>query len=156
MKARELALSRLTRQADLAAHTGAIRVGLQTRGVNAVNGKLFVAIFGVPGHADRSNHFALRVADQHAATFGKDLITACGNQVTHEDRPLLGALANELRAAPKRERGTSFAIGHFEPNHRRPIFFLECFHLAATTITLKGRQLSDDPRAMMASMICSA
>src|SRR6516225_8471875 len=96
MKARELALSRLTRQADLAAHTGAIRFGLQTRGVNAVNGKLFVAIFGVPGHADRSNHFALRVADQHAATFGKDLITACGNQVTHEDRPLLGALANEL------------------------------------------------------------
>src|SRR5215831_11275445 len=91
--------ARLRRQADPPSHALAIRVGVQPRDVDAVHGKLLVAVLGVAGHADRANDCAAGIADQHAAAFRKDLIAAGGNEITHEDWPLLGALANEFRAS---------------------------------------------------------
>jgi hypothetical protein len=41
------------------------------------------------------------------------------------------AFAKEFRAAAERERRISLAIGHLETDHRRSVFFLERFYLAA-------------------------
>src|SRR5215475_7644841 len=84
-----------------------------------------------PVTPDRADDLAFVVTDQHAAALREDLIAARGNEVSHEDRPLLRALANELRAAAERERRISLSIGHFEMDHRRSVFFLERFHFAA-------------------------
>src|SRR5215472_11293058 len=54
----------------------------------------------IAGHPDRANDFAVRIADQHAAAFGKDLLAARGNEIAHEDRSFPRALADEFRAAP--------------------------------------------------------
>ena len=85
----------------LPAHAGAILVGLQSRGMDAVDRQLLVAILGIAGDADRADDFAVIVADQHAAAFGKNLLAARRNQIAHEDRPLLGALVHQLGAAPQ-------------------------------------------------------
>src|SRR5689334_24265349 len=101
--------------------------------MDAVHGKLLVSVFGVfgvAGDADRANDFAAGIANEHAATFRKNLLAACGNEVAHEDRPLLGAFANELRTTAERKRGVGFAEGHLEPDHRGAILLLERFHLA--------------------------
>src|SRR5262249_22601244 len=104
----------LRRQADPPPHANAIRVGLQPRGVNAVDREFLVPNFGVAGHPDRADDLAFVVTDQHATALREDLIAARGNEVSHEDRPLLCALANELRAAAERQRRISLPIGHFE------------------------------------------
>src|SRR6516162_2746639 len=90
------------RQTDPSSHADAIGIGLQPRGVDAVDGKLFVAVLGIAGYTEGANDFAARIADQHAPAFGKDLIAARGNEIAHEDRPLLRPLANEFRAAAER------------------------------------------------------
>jgi hypothetical protein len=53
-------------QTDPPTHARAIGVGLQSGSVDAVDGKLLVAVFGIAGHADRAYDFALRIADEHA------------------------------------------------------------------------------------------
>jgi hypothetical protein len=132
-------LSRL-RRSNLPAHAGAIRVGFQTGGADAVSRKLLIAIFGIACYSDRANHFAAVVADQHAATFRKNLLAARGHEVAHEDRPLLSPLADLNRIIDD------------------PSSFLKAFTLqpGSTTITLRGRQLSAAPRSMIASMMPSA
>src|SRR5262249_51291213 len=123
--------ARFWRRTGPPSHADAIRVDLEPRSVDAMDGELFVAVLGITGHPDRANDFAARIADQHAGAVGKDLIAARGNEVAHEDRPLLRALANQFRAAAERQCGISFAVSHFEPDHRGAIFLLERFHLAA-------------------------
>src|SRR5260370_4990924 len=112
-------------------HAHAIGIGLQARGVNAVDRKLLVAVFGIAGHADRAYDFAFGIADEHAAALRKNLIAARGDKVSHENWPLLRSFADQFRTPPERKRRISFAVGHFEPDHRRPVFFLEGFHFAA-------------------------
>src|SRR5258708_9998937 len=99
--------------------------------MDAVGGELLVALPGIAGDADRADDFAVRVADQQAAGFGKQLLVARRDQITHEDRPLLGALMHQARAAPERERRIGFAESHLETDHRGAVFLLEGFHLAA-------------------------
>src|SRR5881392_1903995 len=118
-------------QTDAPTHAHAIGIGLQPRRVNAVDRKLLVAVFGIAGHADRAYDFALRIADEHAAALRENLIAARGDKVAHENWPLLRPFADQFRTPPERECRISFAVGHFEPDHRRPVFFLEGFHLAA-------------------------
>src|SRR6516165_2188651 len=126
--------ARFWRQADPPTHANAIRIDLESRGADTVDGQLVVTVLGIAGHSDRANDFAVRIADQHAAAFGKDLLAARGNEIAHEDRSLLRALADEFRAAPERQCGIGFAVSHFEP-------VLNAFTLqpGSTTMTLKGR-----------------
>lgn len=51
---------------------GAVLVGLESGGVDAVRCKLFVALLGVTGDADRADDFTLLVPDQHAAASPSD------------------------------------------------------------------------------------
>src|ERR1700742_3901661 len=92
--------------------------------------KFLIAILGIAGNPDRADHFALRVADQHAAAFGENLFAACRDQIAHEDRPLLGALVYQLRTAPERQSRVGFTEGHFEADHGRSVFLLERLYLA--------------------------
>src|SRR5215472_10826269 len=153
--------ARFWRRTGPPSHADAIRVDLEPRSADAMDGELFVAVLGITGHPDRANDFAARIADQHAAAFGKDLIAARGNEVAHEDRPLLRALANQFRAAAERQCGISFAVSHFEPDHRGAIFLLERFHLAAgfdhDDVIARGAALNCRPLAMRCSengMLC--
>src|ERR1700735_710964 len=118
-------------EANAPAHAAAVIVGLQPGGVNTVDRKLLVAIFGIAGNADRADDLAVVAADQHAAAFGKNLLVARGDEIAHEDRTLDRALAHELRAAPERQRRIGFAIGHFEADHGGAVFLLEALYLAA-------------------------
>src|SRR6266480_3195505 len=91
-------------QPDPPAHSRAIGVGLQPCRVDAVDGKLLVAVFGIAGHPDRAYDFALRIADEQAAALRKNLITARGDKVSHENWPLLRSFADQFRTPPERER----------------------------------------------------
>src|SRR5215471_14357070 len=82
---------------DLAPHVSTIVVGLQARGVNAVDRELPVAILGVSGHPDRADDLPADVADLHAAALRKELVIARGDQIAHEGRLLLVADAHEPR-----------------------------------------------------------
>src|SRR5580692_4191871 len=99
--------------------------------MDAVGGELLVALPGIAGDADRADDLAVGIADQQAAGFGKQLLVARRDQIAHEDRPLLGALMHQARAAPERERRIGFAERHLETDHGGAVFLLEGFHLAA-------------------------
>src|SRR5579863_10393293 len=99
--------------------------------MNAMDRQFLVAVLGIPGHSDGADDFAAVIADQHAATLGKNLLAARGDQVAHEDRPLLRPLAHELGAAAKRQGRIGFSVRHFETEHRGAVFLLERLHLAA-------------------------
>src|ERR1700733_10974260 len=118
-------------QSDAPAHIAAIFIGLEAGGMDAVGCELLVALSGIAGDADSADDLAIGVADQQAAGFGKQLLVARRDQITHEDRPLLGALMHQARAAAERKRRIGFAERHLETDHRRAVFFLEGFHLAA-------------------------
>src|SRR5712692_11403560 len=94
-------------QTDPPTHAQAIGIGLQSRGVNAVDRKLLVAVFGIAGHPDRAYDFAFGIADEHAAALRKNLIAACGDKVSHENWPLLRSLADQFRTAAERQRRIS-------------------------------------------------
>jgi hypothetical protein len=51
-----------------------------------VRGELLVAVLGVAGDADRADHLAVGVADQHAAALGEDLLAARPDQVATRGR----------------------------------------------------------------------
>src|SRR5580704_11809578 len=118
-------------QSDAAAHRSAIFVCLEAGGMDAEDAKLLVAVFGIPGHSDRAQDFAVVIADQPAAAFRENLLAARSDQVAHEDRALLGALVHQLRAAAERQSRIGFAVGHLEADHRGAVFLLERLHLAA-------------------------
>src|ERR1700733_16251224 len=86
-------------QPDAPAHVAAILVGLEAGGMDAVGGELLVALPGIAGDADRADDFAIGIAAQQAAVFGKQLLVARRDQIAHADRPLLGALMHQGRAA---------------------------------------------------------
>src|SRR5581483_3067768 len=117
--------------ADLPAHVPAVFVGLQPRRMDAVNGEFLVAVFGIAGDADCADDIAVIVTDHHAAAFGKELIVAGADQVAHEDRLFMRALAHQLRTAAERQRRIGFAERHLEADHRGAVFLLERLHLAA-------------------------
>ena len=121
----------LANSPTLPAHAAAVFVGSQTGRVDAMNRQFLVAILGIAGYADRANDFATIVADQHAAAFGKDLLAARGNQITHEDRPFVRPLADEFRAAAERQRRIGFTESHFEADHGSAVLFLERLHFAS-------------------------
>src|SRR5919106_733428 len=70
-------------QAHFCAEIGAVLVGLEGSGADAVGGELFVALLGVSSDADGAEDFAIFIADQHAAAFGKDLIVGGADQISH-------------------------------------------------------------------------
>jgi hypothetical protein len=51
-----------------------VLISLEARGVNAVSGKLLVALLGIARNADGAYDFAVLVTDQPAAALGKNLI----------------------------------------------------------------------------------
>src|SRR5262249_56514885 len=106
----------LVRQPDpgVAAEPLAVVVGLQSGRRDAVHGELRITVLGVARHPDRADNLALRVADLQAAALGKDLVAARADEITHEDRLLLGAHLDELRGAPHRQRRIGFAVSHLE------------------------------------------
>src|SRR5689334_13991956 len=57
-------------------HRGAVVIGLEPRRMDAVRRELLVAVLRVAGDADRTDHFAVGVADQEATALGKDLLAA--------------------------------------------------------------------------------
>src|SRR5207249_11237726 len=92
----------LVLEADRDAEVGAVLVGLQAGGPNAERGQLLVALLHVAGDADRPEELAVVVADQHAAALGKDLSVGGAQQIVHEERPLLGAKADQARGPTQR------------------------------------------------------
>src|SRR5262249_666891 len=87
------------------AHGGAILVGLEADGADAVRGELLVAFLAIAGDGDRADDSARGVANLQTAAFGKNLFVACGDEIAHEDRLLLGAhLSRAWRSGPGRAR----------------------------------------------------
>src|SRR5262245_62006178 len=63
-----------------------VLVGLEARRVDTVSGQLFVPLLRVSGNPHSADDFALLIANQHAAAFGKNLIVRSTDQILHEQR----------------------------------------------------------------------
>src|SRR5262245_22388369 len=113
------------------AESGEILIGLEPGSSDPVRCKLFVALLGFTSDAHGANHLPVRVTNQLAAAFRKNLFAAHGREIAHKARLLLGTHPDELRRTPERERGIGFAISHLETQHGAAVLLLECLHLAA-------------------------
>src|SRR3981081_2509943 len=113
-----------------AAAVGAILVGLEADGADAMGGELLVAVLGVAGDPDRADHLALRIADLQSAALGEHLLAGRAQEIAHEDRLLLGAHLDQLGGAAHGERGVAFPKGHLEPDHRPDVLLTQRLHTA--------------------------
>src|SRR5215831_15521130 len=107
-----------------------VLVGLEARRVNTVSGQLFVALLRVSGNPHSADDFAVLIANQHAAAFGKNLIVRSTDQILHEQRPFFRPDTDQRRGSAQGEGGISLTVSHLEAHHCRPIFLLKCFHLS--------------------------
>src|SRR5919108_310742 len=67
-------VSRLVFQPHFGAEILTVLVSLETRGSDAVSGKLLVSLLSVARNADGTDDFSVLVTDQPAAALGKNLV----------------------------------------------------------------------------------
>src|SRR5262245_45085362 len=77
----------------------AVVVGFEPRGADSVRGQLLVALLSVAGDADRADHLAACVADEHAAALSEDAPFRGAHEVAHEERAFLRSQPHEARGA---------------------------------------------------------
>src|SRR5579883_1455632 len=82
---------------------GKVVIAPETGSVDAGDGSEVVHLVHVAGHADRTDHLALPVADELPATFEKHRALGEALQVLHEDRLLARLLQHQPRGAAERE-----------------------------------------------------